>query len=121
MEQFEELTGTIMMPKFRVEFCKRLNEALKSMGMGIAFDPAAADFGAMSDDETWVDFVDHRAVAEVDEKGTEAAAATIVVHTLRAGPKAQFQMRVDRPFFFAIRDNQSGAILFMGLIRNPQT
>jgi serpin B len=121
MDQFQILTGTIVMPRFRVEFSRRLNEVLKSLGMEIAFDPAAADFGAMSDDQTWIDFVDHRAVAEVNEKGTQAAAATIVVHTLRAGPKAQFQMRADRPFLLAIRDNQSGAILFMGLINNPQT
>jgi len=121
MQQFEELPGTIVMPKFRVEFSKRLNEALKSLGMSIVFDPWAADFGAMSDNETWIEFVDHRAVAEVNEKGTKAAAATIVVHTLRGAPKAQFHMKVDRPFFFIIRDNQSGAILFVGLIRDPQT
>ena len=120
MDQFQELTGTIVMPRFRVEFSKRLNQALESLGMGIAFDPEAANFGGMSDVQTWIDFVDHKAVVEVNEKGTEAAGATIVVHTLSAGPKAQFQMRVDRPFFFVIRDNQSGAILFMGLIKDPQ-
>jgi len=91
MQQFEELPGTIVMPKFRVEFSKRLNEALKSLGMSIVFDPWAADFRAMSDNETWIEFVDHRAVAEVNEKGTKAAAATIVVHT-RGAPKAQFHI-----------------------------
>jgi serpin B len=120
MDEFEELTGTVVLPKFRVEYAKRLNGALKNLGMEIAFKPGA-DFTAMSDTQTWIDFVDHRAIIEVNERGTEAAGATVVVNTWSAGPKAEFQMRVDRPFFLVIRDSQSGAILFMGLIMNPQT
>ncbi len=92
MDGFQELTGTVLLPRFRLEFAKRLNQALRNLGVEIVFKPGA-DFTAMSDTETRIDFVDQRAVIDVKERGTEAAGATTVVNTLRAGPKAQFHIR----------------------------
>jgi serpin B len=114
--RFREETVRIVLPKIRLEYSKRLNDALKALGMEIAFTPAA-DFGAMtkSEGEAWIDFVDHKTFLEIDEKGTKAAAATVVAIKL----SATNQMKVDRPFFFAIVDNESGSIIFMGLIENP--
>ena len=104
-----------MLPKIRLQYSKRLNEVLKALGMEVAFTPAAADFGDMTEGGAWIDFVDHRSFLEVDEEGTAAAAATAVAMILGGGDI----MRVDRPFFFAIEDSESAAIVFMGLIENP--
>ena len=66
-----------------------------------------------------MDDVYHKAFVAVDEEGTEAAAATAVVMRLTSAPAEQVEMRVDRPFLFLIRDNETGAILFLGHVVNP--
>jgi serpin B len=113
----------IDLPKFKLEYgVKRLNDALKNLGMGIAFDPGKANFeGIASIDASnnlYIDFVDHKAFVEVNEKGTEAAAATVVGIGLTSMPMTQ-TFTVDRPFVSIIRDDRSGSILFMGNINNP--
>jgi len=110
-------------PKFKLEYgVKRLNDALKNLGMGVAFDPWEADFGGIAPvselNNLYIDFVDHKAFVEVNEKGTEAAAATVVGVGLTSMPMTQ-TFKVDRPFVFMIRDDRSGSILFMGKITNP--
>jgi len=112
----------VKFPKFKLEYGKkRLNDALSKLGMGVAFDMRAANFSgiAPTDQENlYIDFVDHKAFIEVNEKGTEAAAATVVAVAVESAPmEATFY--VDRPFFFVIRDDRSGTILFMGNIVNP--
>jgi len=113
----------IDLPKFKLEYgLKRLNDALKSLGMGIAFDPVEANFTGIApvqaSNNLYIDFVDHKAFVEVNEKGTEAAAATVVGIALTSMPMTQ-TFTVDRPFAFIIRDDRSGSILFMGKINNP--
>ena len=110
-------------PKFKLEYgVKRLNDALKNLGMGVAFDPAEANFSGIApvqaSNNLYIDFVDHKAFIEVNEKGTEAAAATVVGVGLTSAPMTQ-TFNVDRPFVFVIRDGRSGSILFMGKIANP--
>jgi serpin B len=110
------------MPKFEVEYgVKRLNGVLDNLGMGIAFDPYQANFTGIAPPalgNLYVSYVDHKAVVEVNEEGTEAAAVTIVgmqpliVH----GPPS---FVVNRPFYYEIRDDRSGSILFMGEMLNP--
>jgi serine protease inhibitor len=113
----------IDLPKFKLEYgVKRLNDALKNLGMGIAFDPAEANFSGIApvsdSNNLYIDFVDHKAFVEVNEKGTEAAASTVVGISLTSMPMTQ-RFRVDRPFVFMIRDDRSGSILFIGKITNP--
>jgi serine protease inhibitor len=114
ISKFHEQEVSVVLPKIRLEYSKRLNEALKTLGMEIAFTPAA-DFGRMVEGEAWIDFVDHKTFLEIDEKGTKAAAATVVA-IMRS---SRFHVRVNRPFLFAIVDNESASIIFMGLIENP--
>jgi serine protease inhibitor len=113
----------IDLPKFKLEYgVKRLNDALKNLGMGIAFDPGEANFMGIApvnaSNNLYIGFVDHKAFVEVNEKGTEAAAATVVGIELTSMPMTQ-TFTVDRPFIFIIRDDRSGSILFMGKINNP--
>ena len=106
----------ILLPKFKFEFEAGLNDILKAMGMPAAFDPGMADFGAMfTDGVGWIDKVKQKAFVEVDEKGTEAAAVTVVIFT----DSAPMPMNFNRPFLFIIHEQESGAILFMGKIANP--
>jgi len=113
------------MPKFRVETEYTLNEALKEMGMPTAFEPGKADFSKISESaeggELFISAVVHKAFIEVDEEGTEAAAATGVVIGLTSAPLDEPQdLRVDRPFVYAIRDRETGTLLFMGRVTDPR-
>lgn len=119
----------LSLPRFRVEQAAptRLNEPLKALGMPLAFDRDRADFTGMAnprnpDEQLHIAHVLHKAFVQVDERGTEAAAATAVVMATRSGamPTETRDFRVDRPFFFAVRDTQSGAILFMGRVETPE-
>jgi serine protease inhibitor len=115
---FSSDSGDIYIPKFTLEYELKLNDALKALGMGIAFT-SAADFSKMYENVTvWIDQVKHKTFVEVNEEGTEAAAATVVEITYGPGPPG-FWMRVDRPFIFVIRENKSQTILFMGKIVEP--
>jgi len=113
----------IKLPKFRLEYgVKRLNDALKNLGMDIAFDPSEANFEGIApidpSNNLYISFVDHKAFVEVNEKGTEAAAATVVGVALTSMTWTKIFI-VDRSFVFVIRDDRSGSILFMGKIVNP--
>lgn len=123
MARFTQMKGDIRLPKFKVEYETTLKGALSAIGMGPAFDERA-DFSAMLKPPAtaFISEVRHKAFAEVNEEGTEAAAVTsIEMRTTSLGPPPKtFQMVVDHPFFFAIRDNQTGAVLFMGSIGEPQ-
>lgn len=118
--------GTIQLPRFRVDYDAELNSALKALGMERAFDQSRAEFGQVQTDypPVWLDRVVHRAVAEVNEEGTEAAAATMTRVVLSSAmsrkPPKEFEMIVDHPFFALIRDESTKTILFMGWIGDPQ-
>jgi len=124
MKEFQEMPGDIAMPRFKMEFEAELNDALKALGMGVAFDPSRANFSRMAQvvEAIYINKVKHKAFVEVNEEGTEAAAVTSVEMrtTSIQQPRERFRMTVDRPFFFAIRDNQTGTLLFMGSILDPQ-
>ncbi len=119
-EEFNEENLAIQMPKFGLEYEVELNDVLKRLGMTTAFQEGA-NFSKIIQEDTplWISLVKQKTFIEVDEKGTEAAAATEVdVVEESAGPEA-LTMVVDRPFFIAISDEQTGAILFMGAIQSP--
>jgi serine protease inhibitor len=122
IDKLADRKGEIVLPKFESTYGEQLNDALKSMGMGVAFSDRA-NFSrihppppplAISD-------VEHKTYVKVDEEGTEAAAATsvgIVALAMREEPPP-FEMVVDHPFFCAIAERQSGALLFAGVVTDP--
>ncbi len=110
----------LFMPSFEFEFDLSLSAILSSMGMTNAFDGAVADFSGMTDAESlFISEVLHKAFVKVDEQGTEAAAATVVIMAAGGAPVGPIELRVDRPFIFTIYDHQTGSILFVGRVLNP--
>lgn len=119
--QFSRQKGSIQLPKFKVEYETSLINALKALGMEVAFRDGQAEFADLSDQDVAVSEVKHKTFLEVNEAGTEAAAVTSIgIRATSIDPNQPFQMQIDRPFFYAIRDNQTGTILFMGSIVNPE-
>jgi serpin B len=116
-----QATGVeLALPKFSFTEAFNLSTPLKSMGMTAAFDPMAADFTGMSEArDLYITDILHKAFVAVDEKGTEAAAATAVILGTTSAPAYEIQLTVDRPFIFLIRDRPSGQILFAGRVMNP--
>ncbi len=114
-------TVNLFIPKFKLEYARTLNEELKSLGMTIAFSDFA-DFSRITPGGgIMISEVKHKTFVEINEEGTEAAAATSIgfaTTTAYGGPSFPI-MRIDRPFIFAIREHQSGTILFIGKIVNP--
>lgn len=122
MTQFQEQDISIRIPKFKIEYgTKELNDALTSLGMGVAFDEDRADFSRMATLEKpsanlYIDKVAHKTFIEVNEEGSEAAAATSVTIGVKSLPR---MFIVNKPFFFAIRDNETQTVLFMGVVVDP--
>ncbi|MBA2315475.1 MAG: serpin family protein, partial [Chloroflexi bacterium] len=110
----------VSLPRFDFETREDLLSILDALGMPAAFDPATADFSGMTaKDRLHIGMVIHQANISVDEKGTEAAAVTVVGMDTGGGPPDTCTVRADRPFLFAIRDRETGAILFMGRVVDP--
>jgi serpin B len=110
----------LFMPRFEYEFSAGLSDALSAMGMPIAFTDAA-DFSGMADASLAISDVLHKAFISVDESGTEAAAATAVVIGVTSAqePQEAVELRIDRPFIYAIYDQRTNTVLFMGRVLNP--
>ena len=114
----------LQMPKFAFESQFLLADTFKEMGMANAFDPAAAEFSGMdgksclAGDEgcLYIKEVVHKAFVSVDEKGTEAAAATAAVMQTESAPPQPVAVTIDRPFIFLIRDRGTDTILFVGRV-----
>jgi serpin B len=110
----------LQMPKFEFESEFGLVSILSQMGMQAAFDPQVADFSGIDGTrELSISDVIHKAFVSVDEKGTEAAAATAVVFRSTSMPMTDIQLRIDRPFIFLIQDKPTGTILFFGRVLDP--
>ena len=110
----------VYLPKFTMISQFGLKDVLTSMGMPLAFTPGKADLSGMNGKrDLFISAVIHKAFVEVNEEGTEAAAATGVavgVTSVQITPT----FRADHPFVFLIRDNRTGSILFMGRVMNPK-
>lgn len=124
LDSLEPTHGDLKLPKFQYNFEIQLNEALSALGMEEAFDPHASNFKQMLKDEDTrkvsLREVKHKAYIEVNEQGTEAAAVTSVEASITSAPASVFEMTVDRPFFFAIVDQETSTIIFMGLYEQPE-
>jgi serine protease inhibitor len=112
----------VILPRFRMEWERSLVETLTGMGMGIAFEGGRADFSGMTSGRgLYISEVKQKSWLNVDEKGTEAAAVTVVEMSrvcTGCGPDHPI-VRFDRPFFLAIRDNATGTLLFLGQVADP--
>jgi serpin B len=111
--------GTIALPRLKLEYGIDLKQPLTKLGLRRTFDHTA-EFTDVSDPGIFVDRTLHKAVVEVNEEGTVAAASTVVAApTLAIERGKPFNMIVDHPFFFAICDRPTGLILFLGIVQEP--
>lgn len=118
----------LWLPKFEFELSTSLAQTLQALGMSDALDPDLADFSGMVEERAdttetiAIGEVLHKAFIAIDEEGTEAAAATVVMMPTSAAPQDEeepVELRVDRPFLFAIRDTTTGTVLFLGRVTDP--
>lgn len=112
-KSFAEREGVLYLPRFRLTWERLLNDDLTALGMGVAFSEIDANFSRMSPRALLISKVLQKTFVEVNEEGTEAAAATSVGMVPTSSPPT---IRVDRPFILVIRERFSGTILFMGKI-----
>lgn len=123
MNGFRSTPGDVKIPRFKMDFDSNLNESLKALGMEPAFSADQADFSGMREQrDLFISEVKHKAVIEVNEEGTEAAAATSVgisLTSMRPTPQ-RFKFIADRPFLLALRSQKTEAILFLGAVLEPK-
>ncbi len=114
-----QVSVTIHLPKWKAETAERLTNPLGAMGLGPLF--SGANLSGISNEEgLHIDAVLHKTFISVDEKGTEAAAATVIVGVSGGAPSEPIHLRVNHPFLYLIRDTQSGTILFIGRVVDPR-
>jgi serine protease inhibitor len=117
-DRFHTVEVNLTLPRFRVEYSRKLNDDLVALGMGVAFDRGRADFYRIADvrpERLYLTRVEQKTFVEVNEEGTEAAAATSVGVGVTSAPQV-VEMTVDRPFVFAIRERLSGTVVFLGVM-----
>ena len=127
MKGLSQRSVSVTLPKFKLTWEGELKESLRAMRMKDAFDPAKADFSGMLDETSTerlvISSVRHKAFVDVNEEGTEAAAATGVAIKLTAMPAPPVAFRADRPFLFVIQRDlpgqRSGVVLFVGRVMDP--
>lgn len=118
-QQLSMESGSIALPRFKSTYQSSLPPALSALGMGIAFcTSGAANFSALAPN-VCVSDVEHKTIVEVDETGTVAVGATTIGITPTAAKSGQFTMTLDHPFLYAIQDDQTGELLFIGTLVDP--
>lgn len=119
LSKFTTQTLDLYFPKFKMEYGAKLKRPLTDMGMGLSFSDAADFSNMIAGGGVKIDDVIHKAFVEVNEKGTEAAAVTVVV-IVETSVQIPTLFKADHPFFFVIRDNKTNSLLFMGKMMNPK-
>jgi serpin B len=112
----------VYMPKFKLEAEYDLSPQMKELGVELAFDPDYADLSGIADvtpNNLYIGFATHKAFVDVNEEGTEAAAATAIGVDMTSAPVDPTIFRADHPFVFLIQDNETGLVLFMGRVSDP--
>jgi serpin B len=119
----EQCDVDLRLPKFKVTAGFLLRDTLSALGMSRAFSEAADFSGISTDEQLWIDEAIHKAYIDVNEEGTEAAAATAVVMRalgmFRPAPARRVVLTADHPFLFAVLDTRSGLPLFLGQFTRP--
>ena len=120
LDSSDTATAKIYMPKFKIDYKTLLNDVLSNMGMAIAFTDAA-DFSRLFEEplDLFISRVIHQAVIEVNEEGSEAAAATAVEIMETSLPPEPENITINEPFIFFIREKHSSSILFAGKLMDP--
>jgi len=120
LESLQPSSVQLALPKFKFEREFGLANQLATLGMTDAFDPDKADFSGMTEkDDLYISEILHKAFVAVDEKGTEAAAATAAIVAATGAPVFDVNLTIDRPFIFLIRDLPTGQVLFIGRVLDP--
>lgn len=120
-KEFFEKEVILTLPKFKFGYKELLNDPLTDMGLGVAFSGMADFTGINPSGNLNISRVIHQSFIDVNEKGTEAAAVTVVeIEYTSAGPDNKIYFTANRPFIFAIREKTSNAILFIGKVGNPE-
>jgi serpin B len=109
----------LVLPKFKYEFKDLLNDPLKTLGLGVAFSDNANFSRIVPDRSLSISRVIHQTFIDVQEEGTEAAAATIVEIKELSSSGSMVSFRADHPFLYLIKENSTGAIVFMGKVGRP--
>jgi serpin B len=121
LEEMRRENLEVALPKFKIESTFSLKEALAKLGMVRAFEPQDDNFlGITEETPQWLTDVVHKAYVDVNEQGTEAAAATAVMMAAGSAPVEPPRFIADHPFIFLIRDRLSGAILLCGRVVDPR-
>ncbi|MFZ4394330.1 MAG: serpin family protein [Kiritimatiellia bacterium] len=123
-ERMTECQVQLFLPRFKSTWgAQSLKLGLLALGMRDAFDPVKADFSGMDGRPHWLYVSDvlHKAFVDVNEEGTEAAAATALLMAFGSeeAPPPPKLFRADRPFLFLIQENRTGSILFLGRVTDP--
>lgn len=115
--------GEISLPRFTASYGIDLKDSLKALGVKQTFDSNRGNFSNLAEtpDPIFINQIIHKSYIKVNEQGSEAAASTLVAMMAGGGPSTEepFKMVVNRPFLFAIKDRQTGVMLFLGAIENP--
>jgi len=125
LEDTEPERVRLHMPRFKLEAGADLIPPSKALGMELAFDKDRADFTGITkstreEDRIYITQIQHKAVIEVNEAGTEAAAATAVEMGVRSAAPPTREYKIDRPFLFFVADRTTETILFMGRVSEPE-
>ncbi|XP_015915457.4 intracellular coagulation inhibitor 2 [Parasteatoda tepidariorum] len=118
-KQLSKIKVVLSLPKFKVDYSRDMTGDFKAVGAGEAFDPSKANFTGIADAGLYVSQVIHKAAVEVNEEGSEAAAATAVIMPMMARPMPLPPVMVfnaNHPFLFAIMDNRNEMIMFAGRV-----
>ena len=118
----------LQLPRFKLEYSFSARAGLQGLGLGDAFDRKRADFRPIASslfgepiEELWIEDAVQKAFIEVNEKGSEAAAATAFFGAVTTSiPPPPVEITIDRPFIFLLRHSETGAVLFMGRVLNPE-
>ena len=124
ISNLKDRQGLLELPRFKLDNDYALNKPLQALGIRLAFEEERANFDGIADPPLWVSEMQQKTHVDVNEEGTEASAVTFVPMTLGIETPHKepppFEMIVDHPFFVVIRENATGAMLFMGAIRGPR-